>query len=63
MHKLKWVPTHIHFLKTSSTVGLSGKVHSPVFPTGKTDVFLQNHISIALIMCSYLVIEALLNMA
>lgn len=55
MHMLKWVSTRTYFLKPSSTVGLSGKVHSPVFPKGKTDLFLQNHISsIAVIMCSYL---------
>lgn len=60
MHKLKWVPTHIYFLNPSNTAGLSGKVHSPVFPKGKTDLFLQNHISsIALIMCSYLDIRSL----
>lgn len=55
MHKLKWVPTRIYFLKPSSTAGLSDKVHSSVFPKGKTDLFLQNRISsIAPIMCSYL---------
>lgn len=55
MHKLKWVSTRTYFLKPSSTVVLSGKIHSSVFPKGKTDLFLQNHISsIALIICSYL---------